>query len=90
MITGPTKRNRKCRNPETPGEWQEAVDLAEFWLLVDSAKQYGLVTGGSPINSDRCQVLLALGKSKGFTPASHDVLTRRYITRVITEPDEHQ
>jgi hypothetical protein len=32
-------------DPETPGEWQEAIDAAEFFLAVDSAEKYGLITG---------------------------------------------
>jgi hypothetical protein len=37
----------KARDPETADEWQEAVDIAEFWLLIDSARQYGLVKGAN-------------------------------------------
>lgn len=31
------------RDPLTPEEWQEAADLAELMLHIDSARQYGLI-----------------------------------------------
>lgn len=39
----------KPKDPRTPREWQEAVDLAEFWILLDSARQYGLAAGRASI-----------------------------------------
>lgn len=59
----------KPRNPQTPEQWQEAVDLAEFMLHLDAARKYGLLTGGPEINVDRCQEMLALGKRQGYTPS---------------------
>lgn len=35
------------RDPRTPEEWQNAADAADALLKNDSAKVYGLVTGGS-------------------------------------------
>lgn len=52
--------------PRTPEQWQQAVDLAYACLWFDSAKQYGLVTGGPEVNVHRCDELLARGKAKGF------------------------
>lgn len=37
--------------PETAEEWQEAVDVAELYLLLESARQYGLIEGGHPLLS---------------------------------------
>lgn len=52
--------------PETAEEWQEAVDVAELYLLLDSARQYGLIEGGPPIDIKRCEELLRRGRQKGF------------------------
>jgi hypothetical protein len=60
MVTG--------RDPVTREEWQEAVDQARFYLLLDSARQYGLVTGGPDVDVDRCVEILALGLKQGITP----------------------
>jgi hypothetical protein len=70
---------KEGRNPNTPAEWQEAVDLAEFHLLVDSAKQYGLVEGGPRVNTRRCDYILREGKKRGVYPASHETLINRYL-----------
>lgn len=56
------------RDPETAAEWQEAVDLAEFYLLLDSARAYGLATGGPEINPERCQEILKRGRGIGYRP----------------------
>lgn len=74
------RRKPKSRAPETPAEWQAAVDGAEFLLLVDSARQYGLIEGGPVVNCDRAAELLERGRALGYTPASRDELIRRYIT----------
>jgi len=54
--------------PRTPEQWQFAVDGAYACLLLDSARQYGLVTGGPHVKVDRCVELLARGAAKGFVP----------------------
>jgi hypothetical protein len=55
-------------DPVTPEEWQEAVNAAEFALLVDSARQYGLITGGPTFDVARCEDLLARGEAQGIVP----------------------
>lgn len=55
--------------PQTTQEWQEAVDIAHVWLLVDSARQYGLVTGGPEIDVNRCLELLEQGRQQGILPS---------------------
>jgi hypothetical protein len=44
----------EIRLPETPSEWQDAANWCEGLLALDSARQYGLVTGGPKVNVDRC------------------------------------
>jgi hypothetical protein len=57
------------RDPETPEEWQEAADLAELWLLVESARLYGLVTGGPAVDVARCEDLLRRAAERGVHAA---------------------
>jgi hypothetical protein len=71
----------KGRDPETAAEWQEAVDGAEFFLLLDSAQQYGLITGAPKVNFDRAEQILAQGRERGITPASREELVRRFVKR---------
>lgn len=60
--------NAKPRNPRMPAEWQEAADGAQVMLLVDAARQFGLVTGGPEIDQERCVEILRLAKQRGITP----------------------
>jgi hypothetical protein len=61
------------RNPRTPAEWQEAVDGAEACLLLDSARQYGLIEGGPGVNVDRCVGILEHGRARGIVPTTEGV-----------------
>lgn len=56
------------RDPQTPEEWQQAVNMASVMLLIESARQYGLVVGGPEVNADRCQQLLDKGERRGYRP----------------------
>lgn len=56
------------KEPETPAEWEDAVAWAEACLLLDSARQYGLVTGGPGVDVDRCVAVLEQGRSRGYSP----------------------
>jgi DNA-binding XRE family transcriptional regulator len=67
-------------DPQTPDEWQAAVETADFLLLLDSAIQYGLVVGGPTIDADRCLDLLHRGASRGIYPAE-PIARRRAIAR---------
>lgn len=55
-------------NPRTDDEWQACVDAAQACLLLDSLRQYGLVTGGPKTKADRARRLLEQGARKGFHP----------------------
>lgn len=70
--------------PETDEQWQEAVDLAEACIMLDSAIKYGLVTGGPRINVDRCQELLDRGKVRGTFPRQDAV--ERFIAAYNAAP----
>jgi hypothetical protein len=60
--------------PSSAAEWQEAVDLADVLLRVDSAEQYGLITGPR-VDVERCERILDAGKRLGYTPRP-DAITR--------------
>lgn len=61
------------RDPQTPDEWQEAVDLARLFLLIDSAEQYGLIAGPT-VNVGRCEEMLRDGAARGVVPRPDDVI----------------
>lgn len=66
-------------DPETPGEWQEAVNMAKFLLALDDCRMYGLIEGGPEINRDRAIDLLERGKKLGYDPAPLDQLTKKFL-----------
>ncbi len=66
-------------DPQTPVEWQEAVDVAHMLLTIDSARQYGLIKGGPAVNVDRCAEIIKRGAALGFVPAPIDQLAQRYL-----------
>jgi len=63
----------KTRDPKTPAEWQTAVNIAEACLLVDSARQYGLITGGPVVDVARCDQILTEGRARGIVPSKSGV-----------------
>jgi hypothetical protein len=78
-------RRTAPQNPETAEEWQEAVNGAQFYLGVDSCRQYGLLKGGPQINVGRCIQILRRGRRKGYLPAPFEELVRMYVN---SEGDE--
>lgn len=70
-----------ARNPSTPQEWQEAVDAAEFYLGVDAARQYGLLTTSAQVNVGRCVEVLEEGKSRGYLPKPMKELCEIFIEK---------
>jgi hypothetical protein len=69
------------RDPETPTEWQEAVDGAQFMLLMHAAVCYGLIEWKGDVDVDRCDDILRRGRALGFAPARTDDLIKRFISR---------
>jgi hypothetical protein len=66
-------------DPQTPEQWQEAVDSAEFFLALESAGQYGLISSDIKVDVGRCEELLTRGKTLGYTPAPLKSLIAKYI-----------
>lgn len=56
------------RDPSTSAEWQEAVNLSQLLLHVESARAYGLVTGGPEVDTQRCEYIIAHGAQRGIRP----------------------
>lgn len=48
--------------------WQGLVDSAYALLMINSCRQYGLVTGGPECNAERCRKILEEGRARGFSP----------------------
>lgn len=69
----------RVKEPVTPQEWQLCVDAAEFFLAVDSCRQYGLLTGGPGVNVERCVGILERGKALGYKPAPMTQLCEKFI-----------
>jgi hypothetical protein len=70
------------RDPLSAEEWQEAIDSAQFLLLLRSAKIFGLICGGPSIDSideDRCWRLIRLGAAAGYKPASDGELVKKFM-----------
>jgi hypothetical protein len=53
-------------DPQTAADWQAAVDAADFLLSLDSARRYGLVSGGPAVNVLRCEAVIREGRARGF------------------------
>jgi hypothetical protein len=58
----------KPRDPQTPQEWQAAVNSADFHLCLKSARAYGLVATDVVVDLDRCEELLKRGEALGYKP----------------------
>lgn len=63
----------KPQMPQNPREWQDAVDAAHGALALDSARQYGLVTGGPTVNVPRCAMILDQGRKMGVIPSTYAI-----------------
>jgi len=68
ICDGSWKPGGDSQLPTTREEWQTVVDASNALLALDSARQYGLVTGGPEISVERCTFLLAEGKRRGVVP----------------------
>lgn len=72
------------RDPRTRKEWQEAADAAEGALALESARLYGLVTGGPVVDGERCVHILEMAADKGITPAKDAI--ERFIVHGFGAP----
>jgi len=56
------------REPKSKREWQEAADLALFWLKVDDLRSYGVLRGGPVVNAEQCERIIAAAARRGIHP----------------------
>jgi hypothetical protein len=78
------------RDPKNDQEWQGAANLAQFLLMVDSAKQYGLVifTGRDskirdPINVERCVEIIRRARLRGIEPRVTDGMVKAWTAELM-------
>lgn len=70
---------------EPPEDALRAVGImADACLLIDSARKYGLVSGGPDIDIERCEELIERAKAAGHTWTREE---REYAVRVIIAND---
>lgn len=67
------------QEPRTKAEWKEAADMANVALLIDSARKYGLITGGPAVNIGRCEEILEKAKRRGITPTAIEDLELQQV-----------
>ncbi len=68
------------RDPTSLGEWQEAANMAAFWILFNSAQKYGLVTGPT-VNLERAEEIVKCAKRFGIVPSDNQTLANRYLKK---------
>lgn len=62
------------QDPQTPIEWQNAVDAADALLKLDAARLYGLVRGGPEVDAERCwEIVHRAYELHGIEPAEDAV-----------------
>lgn len=79
---------KKRQMPKTQAEWQDAVDAAWALLGIDSARQYGLVTGGPEVNVANCLDMVRKGEAWGITPS--DDANKRFIAEYNASVEAHR
>lgn len=86
-MSRPFQRRHRPGDPQTPEEWQEAVDLAAGARLIADCKMYGVITGGPAIDVARCDFILRRGAKLGIRP-SRPPLDTPNIQIEITDASE--
>lgn len=64
-----------ARWPQTDQEWDEALRAAVYWLAFESARLYGLLSGGPKVNVERCEAVIAEGRLRGHRVPSVEEVT---------------
>jgi hypothetical protein len=57
------------QNPETPEQWQAAVDMIVALLYMDSSQSHGL----AKVNVQQCADILQQAKALGYRPSDRNV-----------------
>jgi hypothetical protein len=71
------------KDPKTPAEWHEAVNLAELYNRLESARAYGFIRSNLSVDVDRVDTILARGRVLGIVPNEREVehLLRDLLSR---------
>lgn len=65
---------RKVAQPRSMADWQFAADAAMALLAFESARAFGLISGGPDVNADRCSRLLSQADARhGIRPSTAGV-----------------
>jgi hypothetical protein len=78
------------KNPTTPAEWQECVDLCTGLRMIADCTMYGLIEGGPKIDVRRCDDLLRRGKLRGYRPSRPAADLAIGITAAINQETENE
>jgi hypothetical protein len=70
--------------PVTDEQWQDAVDAAHALLIFDTARLYGLVTGGPKVNVELCVEIIEDGRNQGIEPRVEAIKCRLAWTKAIS------
>ena len=64
------EKRKQVRHPSirTREGWQEAADLAAFWLKVADYNRMGLLKGGPEISEAKCERIIRLAAKRGVHP----------------------
>ena len=73
------------KDPQTPEQWQLAVDAAQGILATAFIQALGLIEGGPEYNVARCVDVIERGKDMGITPS--DDAIREWIGETSNELD---
>lgn len=84
MNARAARKTARADDPQTAEEWQEAVNLAEFLLSIDSCRQYGLIEGGPEVNVERACDILRRGRWRGAFPLPLEQLVELYFDPATT------
>lgn len=63
----------KFRSPESPEEWQNAVNIAEALIGVELGRQYGVFSGGPRVDVVRCLDFVGTAVRMGIVPQEEEV-----------------
>lgn len=74
-------------DPETPEEWQVAVDAAQGVLAVELARLLGLIEGGAA-KPQRCAEVIKRGAEIGITPS--DDAVREFVGEIAQGADRER
>lgn len=59
------------RDPQSLDEWQEAADAAYAMLLIDAARNFGIIVGGPQVNRERAEWILDEAAKLEIKPVSN-------------------